>query len=314
MDNKKPQITLAICTCNRTELLTKLLESIQVSKPCDIANIEVLVVDNHKSHNAINVVQNMSDFKYSLHYISEERAGVPYARNTACDWCVSRSGEAIIFVDDDEVVDEYWLVKLITYYLQRKDEVSIIAGPVYAYFSRPLSKYVPDDLYRKKRSHLKTGASMKSAATNNVIFDIAVYQSRGIRFDESMPFCGGTDNMFFRQAVKEGYKIEWLKEAVCWEYFDNNRMSLLWLLRRYYRYGVSHIRITDRLHDRHRVAGLFRIHLRALMKIYVNTLKKIFTNNYRYSMVYLLVGITKSFGIVGGLLGLYTHEYKSYHD
>ena len=102
MDNKKPQITLAICTCNRTGLLKKLLKSIQVSKPCDIANIEVLVVDNHKSHNAINVVQNMSDFKYSLHYISEERAGVPYARNTACDWCVSRSGEAIIFVDDDE--------------------------------------------------------------------------------------------------------------------------------------------------------------------------------------------------------------------
>ncbi|RCL45975.1 MAG: glycosyltransferase family 2 protein, partial [Candidatus Thioglobus sp.] len=237
MDNKKPQITLAICTCNRTGLLTKLLKSIQVSKPCDIANIEVLIVDNHKSHSAINVVQNMSDFKYSLHYISEERAGVPYARNTACEWCVSRSGEAIIFVDDDEVVDEYWLVKLITYYLQRKDEVSIIAGPAYAYFSRPLSKYVPDDLYRKKRPHLKTGASMKSAATNNVIFDIAVYQSKGIRFDESMPFCGGTDNMFFRQAVKEGYKIRWCKEALTYEFIAKTRASIFWLIARHFRYG-----------------------------------------------------------------------------
>ena len=145
MNNKKPQITLAICTCNRTGLLTKLLKSIQVSKPCDIANIVVLIVDNHKSHSAINVVQNMSDFKYSLHYISEERAGVPYARNTACEWCVSRSGEAIIFVDDDELVSEHWLASLIKYYLT-EDEICVVQGRTDPIFEQKVHSSIPTDL------------------------------------------------------------------------------------------------------------------------------------------------------------------------
>ena len=310
MDNKKPQITLAICTCNRTGLLTKLLKSIQVSKPCDIANIEVLIVDNHKSHSAINVVQNMSDFKYSLHYISGERAGVPYARNTACEWCVSRSGEAIIFVDDDELVSEHWLASLIKYYLT-EDEICVVQGRTDPIFEQKAHPSIPTDLFAKSKPDWETGKKLSVASTNNVIFSLAPIKKHGLLFDERQALTGGSDYEFFVRVNRLGYQIRWCKEALTYEFIAKTRASIFWLIARHFRYGCTRSLITLNELD-------YTSAVKLQFKLFIKSFKKLClllrdVDNYPFSLVRATLIKVEMLGLLAGLIGINFKEYSSRH-
>ena len=311
MHGKKLSIVIAICTCQRGQLLEQVLASINDAEYYDKCDIHVCVVDNHISKSASAIVDQLSNFKYPLNYISEPQAGIPFARNAAIEWGLERNMDACIFIDDDEIAHDKWLVRLLDYYLHVWPQAQVVTGPVESIFTAPYPAYFPKDIHNKKRLKRKTGEVLYSAYTNNVIFDLAICKQSGLRFDETLHLCGGTDSLFFKRVAEYGYKIVWCCEAFLYEQIDKDRLSLLWLIKRHARHGVTFVHISKRLDT-----TSLKQYMRCIFEIlyaFISIGKKLLIKHPKYSITYLSIGLARCAGIVMGLLGMRVNEYKSRH-
>ncbi len=96
-------LTVAVCTRDRADLLKTCLESILRLERAEGRRFDVLVVDNAPSTDATRqLVAAMS----AVRYVLEPRPGLDFARNRAL---AEVTTEVIAFVDDDAVVDGGWL-------------------------------------------------------------------------------------------------------------------------------------------------------------------------------------------------------------
>lgn len=101
------ELTVAICTYRRAEVLRGALESLAGVERLE-GSWEVLVVDNGCQDEVREVV---GDFvgRLPIRYESEGQVGIARARNRAVR--VAR-GEVILFADDDVRFDRWWLVNM----------------------------------------------------------------------------------------------------------------------------------------------------------------------------------------------------------
>ncbi len=107
-------LTVAVCTRGRPQMLTRCLEALRRTRRPEEARLgellslepqryEILVVDNAPSDDRNQaVVGRFPDIRY----VREPLPGLDFARNRAI---TEARGEFIAFVDDDVVVDEWWL-------------------------------------------------------------------------------------------------------------------------------------------------------------------------------------------------------------
>jgi len=306
--SRSVKVVIAICTCNRTTWLSGLIDSILNGEDLVDVDAVILVIDNYKSGNARLVAEEKKDTKYPVHYIQEKTPGIPFARNSAMRKSVDLNAEALIFIDDDEVVRPLWLRNLTSHYLSRQPFTQVVQGPVYPIFLTPPSNWMPTEFYGKIRD-FRTGEKLSIASTNNVIIDLKLYKEYGFRFNEKMAMCGGTDTDFFRRINDRGFRIEWCKEAASDEYVPADRLTLKWILKRYYRYGAS-----ASLSLMHREGAKKARKAQAKKALYhlIQGLKRIRKID-RTLPVYILRHIAEAVGIISGLLGFQYNEYEGHH-
>lgn len=104
-----PGLTIAICTKDRAERLSRLLTSLaSLTASSPFPFTEVLVVDNAPSH--ADTADAVAGFR-DVRYVMEPKAGLNFARNAALE---NARGELLAFLDDDVVVDRQWLTGLAT--------------------------------------------------------------------------------------------------------------------------------------------------------------------------------------------------------
>jgi GT2 family glycosyltransferase len=107
IDGAMPSVTIAICTKDHPDLARRCLNSFRtlVRYPGD-PRPDILVVDNASHDDATRrVVENFPEARY----IHEECVGLNFARNRAL---AETNGKILAFIDDDVVVDPYWLLGL----------------------------------------------------------------------------------------------------------------------------------------------------------------------------------------------------------
>ena len=99
-----PTLDIAICTRNRTDLLTRCLQSL-VNAGADESpgSIRILVIDNAPSDSRTR--ESVEGFSNVI-YVREPKPGLNFARNRAL---LASTAELIGFVDDDVVVDTSWI-------------------------------------------------------------------------------------------------------------------------------------------------------------------------------------------------------------
>ena len=229
-------LNIAICTCRRPRLLGKALESLAAMAMPQGCVVLVTVIDNDPDGSAKQVFEQLCpDFPCSLHYLSEMRRGIPIARNRAIEAGHSLGADYLIFIDDDEWVEEQWLVRLYDYALSVGGK-AVISGNVIPELPSDAPSYMKKIFSEESR---KTGTELTSCATNNVLVPIYITRELGLRFDESRPFAGGTDTIFFCAAVKLGVRILRCAEAKVHEEIAPVRLSSRWLARRKFRVGIS---------------------------------------------------------------------------
>lgn len=103
-------VTVIVCTFNRSELLAKALDSVASSILPDSVEWEVLVVDNNSGDKTREVVGQICHLHPGrFRYIFEARQGKSIALNTGVR---ESRGDVLAFMDDDITVEPTWLWNL----------------------------------------------------------------------------------------------------------------------------------------------------------------------------------------------------------
>jgi glycosyltransferase involved in cell wall biosynthesis len=119
-------VTVAVCTYNRAELLTKALDSLARQDTGGAFTFDVLVVDDGSVDDTAEVVAAHGlRSQGTLQYVRGEGRGVGAARNTAIR---ASRGEWIDFMDDEETADTVWLRRL--YSTAVESGALIVGGPM----------------------------------------------------------------------------------------------------------------------------------------------------------------------------------------
>lgn len=119
-------ISIIICTYNRTESLNRTLESINAMTVPDELSWELIVVDNNSKDNTKQFVENfIKTSGLNCRYVFEEKQGVSHARNSGIK---NSKGGIVAFLDDDVIVTPDWLVKVDCAF--KEYEPSVVWGKV----------------------------------------------------------------------------------------------------------------------------------------------------------------------------------------
>jgi len=103
-------VTVVICTYNRSKILATTLSSVAASQLPAQIRWEVLVVDNNSSDGTRKVVEEFCNCHPGrFRYVFEAIQGLSHARNSGIRHA---RGEIIAFTDDDVIVEPTWLWNL----------------------------------------------------------------------------------------------------------------------------------------------------------------------------------------------------------
>ena len=266
--------------------------------------VDIVVVDNDatpSSHAVVEQYQTQSHFP--VYYVHEPKRGIPIARNRALIESLQLDSDYVVFIDDDEWVESAWLVNLYDYCQARGGKV-VVSGAVIS----ELPESTPDHmraLFGKQKR--KTGEKLGACATNNVIIPRYVYDEWGVRFDESNPLAGGTDTIYFVQAVARGVEIYKCNEAIVHEHIPASRTHLSWFAKRKYRAGV-----TDAWRKRQKGRAWVAILLSALGQAIIYSLLTLIyillTNKHKRNKAWLKA--CRAAGVLAGLVGVQVQSYR----
>ena len=132
-------ITVILCTYNRSESLAKALASVAVLELLPDVRWEVLVVDNNSRDQTPAVVRKFSDeYPGRFRYLFEPQPGKSFALNAGIQ---DAQGSILAFLDDDVVVDTKWLENLTANL--RNGEWAGAGGHIIPGWSSPPPKWLP---------------------------------------------------------------------------------------------------------------------------------------------------------------------------
>jgi len=127
------KISLIIPTYNRAGLLDLLLKDLeQQTLSRDL--FEVLVVDNASTDDTAHIAKRaIENNRLDIRYISENRRGLHYARNTGA---LEATNEILVFTDDDIYLSRQWL-SVIRETFARDSSIDCVGGKIQVLWDRP---------------------------------------------------------------------------------------------------------------------------------------------------------------------------------
>ena len=300
-------IAVCIITYERPVFLRQCITSLLNQK----VDFDLYIIDNDKNKSAKRVVDFIQhDTHIKLNYISERNKGIPFARNKAIE-VVKSNYKYIAFIDDDEEADKLWLLNL--YKAIKEYDADIITGPVVPTFKNDIPKIVKSgNFLRTRTKQYVDGQIMKSCSTNNVIIKNKIFEKYPKPFNEKFENTGGSDAFFFEQVIREGFTIKWCNNAIVYEKYAQDRLSLKWNLMRSYRIGNS----------KSFALKLRRKYIKIIYKVFISILELILITlliplcliiyllGYNRLLIVLLKTGMRPIGFCTGVLGYKYEDYQ----
>ena len=266
MIKKNKQIVICIPTCQRQKELTRLLVSLlrQENIPTGYT-FEVLLINNDEKSYLKTVINEIGAFPFVVHCIDVKQRGLSNVRNAAVSWVLESEMDALIFVDDDEVVPPDWLGKMMKAWMKYKGD--IISGPVRQVLPPSASRFVKVfhllDLNPYKMSSQKS----QYATSNNTLVSRKVLNAMGPTFHPSLNLRSGEDTLYFHQAYLQGFTIYWDKSILIEEPTQPERATTHYVLYRHFHNGLNRIVIHRVLYPEDWINISFKLILRSGVNI-----------------------------------------------
>lgn len=291
---------ISIASYKRPNDLSRLLESIRKSTVRELANVDVLVVDNDPSKSAYDAVHSAG---YSVQYVSEPQPGIAAARNAGLERFNDKYS-AIIFVDDDEWLSDDWFSVLTSFW--KSSSADVVQGAVMSNMPPDTPEWIRRGGFYQ-RALPASGTRLLSAATNNTLLSRDIWIRAGKpMFDGSYSETGGSDWEFFWGLRRAGASIVMCAEAVAHEDIPVSRLSYRWLARRAFRSGMVHTRVRLKHKDRAVLTacrGVLRLAM-YLCLLLTHAVKGRIVNAKAFNEVHF------ELGRVSALLGVRVYEYR----
>ena len=223
---RRRSVTVVICTRDRPHLLVGALEAVLAQ---DFTDFNVVVVDNASATSTTaEHVQGHPDPRVRL--VVEPNPGVARARNTGLR---EADGDIVAFVDDDAVVDRFWLTTLLDAF-DRAESVGCVSGLVPAGEIR-----TPAQAEFDRRTNWSVGSAARVFDWNRPPHDVPLFpfavgeygtganfaldREAALRidgFDNNLgagaPTCGGEDLDIFFRILRSGRQLVLEPAAVAW--------------------------------------------------------------------------------------------------
>ncbi|TMO76246.1 hypothetical protein CWC16_18470 [Pseudoalteromonas sp. S3776] len=228
-------ITISICTYKRAYLIETINSVIKsINKTNEFVTINIIDNDEYQSaYQLLNDVQKGEN--YIVQYFSEKSKGVVNARNKALQ---SVNTKWLIFVDDDEVVEENWLSKYLEIINNKKLSFGAVIGPVFTTYP----SFVHTDIKNSgihDRKHYKHLERICHGATGNCLIDMDVVKKFKVLFSKEFNETGGEDSDFFER-LSQTAPIIWNSKSIVYEMLTTERASHEWALHRLYNNGKTY--------------------------------------------------------------------------
>lgn len=138
-----PQISAAICTYGRHDLLVGAIDSLR-AQTLGRDQFRILIIDNTGPTDAGLALQAKFDGVENIRYEIEDAPGLSRARNRAV--ALSQDCTFIAFLDDDAVADPSWLVRSLDCFEACGPMAGVVGGPVDPIWPRARPAWLADSL------------------------------------------------------------------------------------------------------------------------------------------------------------------------
>ena len=138
--NEIPEISVAVCTYNRADVLPKCLESL-INQTADKELFEVLIIDNNSTDGTKEIAEDFCKEHLNFRYIFEEKQGLSHARNRAID---EAKGTYLAYIDDDAIADKEWVGKIISV-IQNNKDITAFGGKILPWYNTEKPKWFKDE-------------------------------------------------------------------------------------------------------------------------------------------------------------------------
>ena len=272
------RIVIGICTCNRPQLLARLLRRLEKISLDDIdpSTVLIVVADNMPDKSVQAICDDARAYlPLRLVYLEEHQRGISHARNRIVDKTLALGADCLAFIDDDDLPDPDWLVRLI----ERQNETSaeIVMGNRIYVLPETAEPSVRERLKQPRMFNdtkiWKENGLPHQLSTCNVLIrreTLARLAESGPVFDPVFALMGGGDADFFCRAHRSGSSFARAEHSFIQFRVWPHRATLRGILRRKFKGGFSQGLLVRRyLSNRHRIRWIGEVFWRLIRSILV---------------------------------------------
>jgi glycosyltransferase involved in cell wall biosynthesis len=261
-----PELSVIVCTYNRSEYLPDLLESIK-KQDFNRDRFELIIIDNNSTDPTSTISKDFINRSPDLNarYYLETNSGLSFARNRGIK---ESKGEVLVFVDDDAVAVPDYLLSIAEYF---KSHSNIAAGGgkiLPRYENEPPDWMTPFLLpvvsALDMGDKIRYFPAKKYPIGANMFFRREVFDKVGM-FNPNLgrkgkKLLGGEEkDMFLRMGSSQ--KIVYLPEACIFHIVPKKRLEQSYITEMAYGVGYS-----EKIRNRAGGKKLFRMYLTELFK------------------------------------------------
>ena len=233
--NTIPEISVAVCTYNRADVLPKCLESL-ANQTADKKLFEVLIIDNNSTDSTKEIAINFCA-KHSNHeYIFEEKQGLSHARNRAID---EAKGKYLVYIDDDAIADKEWVGKILTV-IQNNKDIAAFGGKILPWYNTEKPKWFKDEFaihsYGDKHFQLSLKNYPFGLSGSNMIFKkdiLTKYNGFSAKYGMTgNKIAFGEESLLFNKMLKNNENVQYFPGLFVYHMVSEKSYSLKNVFRR----------------------------------------------------------------------------------
>ena len=235
------KILVGIPTFRRPQMLRSGL--LALSNLSTELSVSVLVADNdpleHQGMDTINRLR-AEGYRWPIHGIGVAVRGISHARNAILDFGFAKSDfDYVVMMDDDQEPFPDWLDAIINKQLETSSH--LVSSAIFAKFLLEPPQWAKTS--KVYRSDVTTDGivPMLTAHGGILVARAAVKLLPLPWYDGAFSLTGGEDTDLMNRLREKGAKFARSRDAKIFEVYAEDRMSLVWALKRAYRMGNAHI-------------------------------------------------------------------------